>query len=147
MSKLVQMTSVPLSYFFKSPMCGRAFISKSESSTNKSLLASSITSKLNDIALIFPYFLLATVNTLHCDKEADFKPKPKRPNSISLSSFSSRSEPGNIALSSSVRVIPQPLSRKQKYGSSAMGSEKMRISVANAEILLSIISATAVEKL
>ena len=94
-------------------------------------------------AILFPFFLLITVNFLACEKLAVFIPEPKRPRSPdSLFSLGSL-QPILIFWISSLGLIPSPLSTKLTKGSSLSEGQVMLIFDAFAVIELSIMSAIA----
>src|SRR5690606_20395215 len=91
----------------------------------------------------FPFFLLATVSILHREREANFKPRPNLPRSLSALSSREFLLPYFIASNNSSSSIPTPLSTTVIYISCGLGGESISIIDALAEILLSTISASA----
>lgn len=91
-----------------------------------------------------PFQTLTTVKILHCDKEADFIPSPKRPRSPSLRMDSDEELPYLIASNKVSLDIPIPSSRMPTtIFSKADVGNNTRTELADALILLSITSAIA----
>src|SRR5690606_41613215 len=77
---------------------------------------------------LFPYttlFRSITVYFLHCENDAVFNPRPKRPRSFTSRSSLGSLEPGRIALINSSFVIPQPSSFNENVVSAPFQSKSI----------------------
>ena len=85
----------------------------------------------------------ATVRLRHCEKEAVFRPRPKRPRSDGARSSSGLIVPSVIAASSSGSLMPRPSYRIEIRLVGPSQSKRRRTSEAPADIELSTTSARA----
>ena len=88
--------------------------------------------------------MLATVSRRHCENDAVFRPKPKRPRSSAARESSGLRSPRRIARSSSTASMPTPSSRIATLLDSPSHAKRMATDRACAEMLLSTMSASAV---
>lgn len=104
----------------------------------------STSSRFHSAPAYTPLTVLTAVNRRHCENDAVLRPRPNRPKSFGPRFLRGSVAPCRRAAITSSPVIPRPLSAMTRTGALRLRSQKTLISVASAEMLLSIRSATAV---